>query len=89
MDNTGIQGNYDFQLSYAHDADTDSRLPSIFTVLQEQLGLKLEPAKVPLEILVIYRAEKVPAENLSLRADPSDMYAWTNGASPDLNPTSL
>jgi uncharacterized protein (TIGR03435 family) len=63
MDKTGIQGNYDFQLSYALDAETEARLPSIFTVLQEQLGLKLEPAKVPLEILVIDRTEKIPAEN--------------------------
>jgi uncharacterized protein (TIGR03435 family) len=63
MDKTGIEGNYDFQLSYAREEETESRLPSIFTALQEQYGLKLEPAKVPLEILVIDRVEKIPAEN--------------------------
>jgi uncharacterized protein (TIGR03435 family) len=63
MDKTGIQGNYDFQLSYAYEGETESRLPSIFTALQEEYGLKLEPAKVPLEILVIDRVQKIPAEN--------------------------
>jgi uncharacterized protein (TIGR03435 family) len=63
IDKTGIRGNYDFTLTYARDGDTDSPLPSLFTALQEQFGLRLERSKVPLEILVIDGVEKVPSEN--------------------------
>ena len=63
VDQTGITGNYDIELNYARDGDVDSLLPSLFTALQEQLGLKLEPRKVSIEIVVIDHVERVPTGN--------------------------
>ncbi|HTS50569.1 MAG TPA: TIGR03435 family protein [Bryobacteraceae bacterium] len=63
VNKTGLEGNYEIELSFARDQDTDSPLPSIFTALQEQLGLKLEAQKVPVEMLVIDHVERVPTEN--------------------------
>ena len=62
IDKTGITGTYDFKLSYAAD-HPNSNLPDIFTALQEQLGLKLVPQKVPADTLVIDHVDRVPTEN--------------------------
>jgi bla regulator protein BlaR1 len=72
VDSTGLHGQYDFSLEWVPGEGeprkkvdgvevplpADSSSPSIFTALQEQLGLKLESTKGPVEILVIDRAEK-------------------------------
>ena len=63
VDKTGLSGNFDIDLKYAPEKAVDSSLPSIFTALQEQLGLKLEPAKVPFEMLVIDHVNRTPTEN--------------------------
>ena len=52
-DHTGLNGNFDFQIEWAPEETADSADPSLFTVLKEQLGLKLRPAKGTIEILVI------------------------------------
>jgi uncharacterized protein (TIGR03435 family) len=62
-DRTGLTGTYDFTLDYLPGVDAEnSDGPSLFTALQEQLGLKLESIKAPLESIVIDSAEK-PSEN--------------------------
>jgi uncharacterized protein (TIGR03435 family) len=64
VDKTGLTGIYDFTLTYALDqnasanASAEPSAPSIFTAVQEQLGLKLESGKGPVEVIVIDRAEK-------------------------------
>jgi uncharacterized protein (TIGR03435 family) len=61
FDKTGLTGKYDYKLEYAPEdaqTDPDSSAPSIYTAVQEQLGLKLESAKGPVEIFVIDHAEK-------------------------------
>ncbi len=62
IDNTGLTGEYDLQLEWAADQAADSSLPSIFTALQEQLGLRLEATKGPVEVIVIDHVER-PTEN--------------------------
>lgn len=65
VDRTGLTGEYDFDLNFApFDAGpgVDSAYPSLFTAIQEQLGLKLERTKAPLEGVVIDHAEK-PSDN--------------------------
>jgi uncharacterized protein (TIGR03435 family) len=71
VDQTGLTGKYDFTLRWSTEplspvpgtptGDAD-KLPSIFTALREQLGLRLDSARGPIEVLVIDRAEK-PSEN--------------------------
>jgi uncharacterized protein (TIGR03435 family) len=63
INKTDITGNYEIKLSFAPDGSTDSPYPSIFTAVQEQLGLKLEPQKVPVEMLVIDHLEQTPSPN--------------------------
>jgi len=62
VDETGLAGNYDITLDYAPLGDADSALPSAITAVQETLGLKLVPRKVPVETLVVDYAEKIIAQ---------------------------
>ena len=71
VDKTGLDGRFDVTLTWTPD-DTSGGAsasssdggggPSIFTALQEQLGLKLKPAKGPVPILVIDQMER-PSQN--------------------------
>ena len=66
IDETGLRGMYEVKLEWAQsqlqNADAASA-PSLFTAVSEQLGLKLDARKGPVEILIVDSAEKVPAEN--------------------------
>jgi uncharacterized protein (TIGR03435 family) len=68
VDKTGLTGKYDFTIRFSPDnaatqeSPSTADAPSIFTALQEQLGLKLEPAKAPVDSLVIDHIER-PSEN--------------------------
>ena len=65
IDKTGLTGSYDIKLSFAplNDPNATSSNPDIFTAIQEQLGLKLVPTKVPVDYLVIDHIDRVPTEN--------------------------
>jgi uncharacterized protein (TIGR03435 family) len=62
LDKTGLTGHYDLQLKWTQEdirAPTDgSALPGLFTAIEEQLGLKLEPAKAMADVLVIDKVER-------------------------------
>jgi uncharacterized protein (TIGR03435 family) len=62
IDKTGLSGVYDVKLDWSPDLSTDTGFASIFTALQEQLGLKLEAGKGPVEIIAIDNIER-PTEN--------------------------
>jgi uncharacterized protein (TIGR03435 family) len=52
IDETGLKGEYEITLEWARGRDDLDR-PSVFTALQEQLGLRLEPARGPVQVLII------------------------------------
>jgi uncharacterized protein (TIGR03435 family) len=64
VNETGLRGRYAIDLRWSPDAaeQTDPASASLFTAIQEQLGLKLESTKGPMEMLVIDHVEK-PSEN--------------------------
>jgi uncharacterized protein (TIGR03435 family) len=67
VDETAIAGTYNFQLRWSRDEQNaepnPDAPPSIFTALQESLGLRLQAQKVPVEIVVVDRVERTPTEN--------------------------
>ena len=70
VDKTGLAGSYDFNLNWTSDASgggtfdapvSAASAASLLAAIQEQLGLKLEPQKGPMQVLIIDHAER-PAE---------------------------
>jgi uncharacterized protein (TIGR03435 family) len=57
VDRTGVEGKFDLVLDWAPDNAAGDG-PSIFTAIQELLGLRLEAAKGPVEMVVVDGAEK-------------------------------
>jgi len=58
IDRTGLTAGFEINLQWSPDNTADAASPSLFAAIQEQLGLKLETAKGPVETLVIDHAEK-------------------------------
>ena len=58
IDKTELPGGYDVNFEWEAEPAADSLSPSIFTALREQLGLKLESAKGPVQVLVVDSAQK-------------------------------
>jgi bla regulator protein BlaR1 len=62
LNKTELDGKYDFAMKWNPDPADSPDLPGIFTALQDQLGLKLESSKRPVEVVVIDNVE-TPGEN--------------------------
>ena len=68
LDRTGLEGAFDITLEYEKDPDAANTPggalagPGMFTAFREELGIKFEATKGPVDILVIDHAEK-PSDN--------------------------
>ena len=68
VDRTNLAGEWDFDLettfapAAANAGTADTSAPSVFVALQEQLGLKLDPTRTPVKVMVVDNAQR-PAEN--------------------------
>jgi uncharacterized protein (TIGR03435 family) len=65
-DSTGLKAEYALSLEWTYLPEAESITgfpPNLFTALQEQLGLKLQPKKIVIEILIIDHVERIPTEN--------------------------
>ena len=72
-DETGLTGKYDYTIFWSTTATDaarrgtpatdDSDGPSIFDAVQEQLGLKIEKTRGPVQVLVVDHVDKKPTEN--------------------------
>jgi uncharacterized protein (TIGR03435 family) len=84
VDKTGLNGRYDYNLSFTRDERTSANTvgdpgpstaaagpegasvdapPELFTAIQDQLGLKLEQKRIPMDVVIVDRAERTPKEN--------------------------
>jgi uncharacterized protein (TIGR03435 family) len=71
VDRTGLSGYWDFEINFAPESAPiplppgvdlppgDPTAPSLFTAVQEQLGLRLQSTKGPVEVLVVDRVEQL------------------------------
>jgi uncharacterized protein (TIGR03435 family) len=69
LDQTGLTGRYDFKLDLSGFLDPatpmgiNDVIPIVIQAAQQQLGIKIDQKKVPIEMLMVDHAEKVPVEN--------------------------
>jgi len=73
VDRTGLTARYDFTLEWTPDetqfdgnlppvSPENAKKPDLFTALQQQLGLRLEPSRAPVDVIVIDSVQR-PSEN--------------------------
>jgi uncharacterized protein (TIGR03435 family) len=65
VDHTGLTARYDLKVEWTPDDSSAAGDPvlSLFTALQDQLGLKLEPQKMPANVVIVDHVDRVPTGN--------------------------
>jgi uncharacterized protein (TIGR03435 family) len=70
LDRSGLKGNYDFRMAFAprppgaiSSTPDDDAAANLIQAVQQQLGLRLNSAKIPTDVVVVDRAEKIPSGN--------------------------
>ncbi len=69
LDATGLSGKFDFTLEFAPQApgalprETPDEASNLISAVPQQLGLKLRSKKIPVDVLIVDRADKIPTEN--------------------------
>ena len=63
LDQTGLKGVFTFTLEWSTDESNPETGAGLVTAMQQQIGLKLDARKAPVEVLVVDRADKSPTEN--------------------------
>ena len=69
VDETGLRGRYDFTIDLSNVLDPTTPMgindviPIFIQVAQQQLGIKIDEKKVPIEMLMVDHAERIPVEN--------------------------
>lgn len=59
VDATGLEGKFAFRLEWGPEPEG----PSVYSAVQQQLGLKLEPRRMPMDVIRVTRAERIPSAN--------------------------
>jgi uncharacterized protein (TIGR03435 family) len=63
VDKTGLDGRYQLQLEWAGGSNPPPERASLSAALEEQLGLRLEKRREPLDVIVVEKADRVPTDN--------------------------
>ena len=70
IDKTGLTGRFDFTLEFAPQApgalpadSQDESAPNLISAIPQRLGLKLESKKIPVDVLIVDSADRIPTEN--------------------------
>ena len=64
FDKTGLTGSFDIRMEFAStSAPDDTPYPTIINALDQQLGLKLDPVKAQVHVMIVDHADSVPVPN--------------------------